>query len=352
MHQIRVRRSDGPASAFARRELVGIVLAFGALTFSAFCGAATKIEEGVHRAVRRALDDANLDEVDVEVSGREVVLSSPGGVPFSARDVARSAKVSTWIGAHPAATHVRLRLRSPYVRATVSGGIIRLEGRVPTLASRDRLMAVAREFQHLSVEGQGLTLARGPAKPTWVRRAERGLAALGRCFRGRALIRAIRVDLECLTARRGAKEVLSLLHETDGELSVVVAEEAARCESELGRVLERAPLRFISHSAVLRTDSERTLDALAEVIERTCLGRLRVLGWTTGRRLDVRLGAERALSVTAELVKRGVQKGRLEPAGVPQGIVWGTPSWRLARSDERVAIHSWVAGLGLTDEPL
>ncbi len=111
------------------------------------------------------------------------------------------------------------------------------------------------------------------------------------------------------------------VHWADGTIFATVGDEAMRprgCQDDVRGLLKARSLRFEESSAEIDPSSERLLDEVAEAL-RPCLGaKIAIIGHTDSSGPEpenLALSRERAASVRAELVSRGIPGRSLNASG-------------------------------------
>ena len=347
------RRSEEPTLPFVWWGLLPLLLLLGTFLFGLtwFAGS---IEEAVAQDTRAALRAEGFDEVTVVADGQAVHLS---GLTEAERDravqVAESVRSGSMFGAlvSPIEVTADADLAQPDpapdlepapepeepatppapapwadVTAALREGVLVLSGEVESQLAKSRIGAAAEgaiDAPRITRVQNDLRVARQPVRAGSTYLALRAAHAVGECSRGQARVLDGVFSMSCLVPadhEQGAHDIAEAAvdHGRLGSIRILPAEAVDECERAFTDLLRGRTIRFAVGSAALRASSRRLLDRVAETA-RTCPGTLRVEGHTddTGE-LDanMRLSRERAQSVIAALVERGIEAGRLIPEGL------------------------------------
>ena len=204
-------------------------------------------------------------------------------------------------------------------------GTFVLEGSVPDQATFDSVVAAAKaKFDN--VDASGLKIDPSIKYPEGFNKVTGGiLGALGSLPRGEAIIKGDTIRLRGEAPEAEIKAIEKALKDglpgdySLGTFSVLSAEAANKCDTELGGALGKAQVQFKTASAEVDAKSSKLLANLSEIVN-TCPNsvQLYVDGHTDSDgddAMNMQLSKDRAAAVRAELLKLGVDEDRLIARG-------------------------------------
>ena len=358
-HMVRLDRPRWPFIPFGLLPALGLL----ALVFYALVPFAQGAVQGVtERTTRLALSKTGAEWAEPRVSGQWVVLE---GQPPS-RDAARAAlkavreaSARTPFGHAEPATRVRgafdwdtpVRsearpgpagtdpaaasmpapprtsddLPSPEWRFALEDGVLRLEGEVGDLTTRDRVARAAQarlDPPRLASLDNRLRIGEVASSRALTDLALRGVQTLTPCREGVSELRDEQFSLAC-EAPAGAVETVRsnamapLEFGELGDVQVTAGPVQGGCAGELANLMDSTKVEFASGSAVIAPSSAQLLEFAAR-IARDCPGTIRIKGHTDnqgGVGLNERLSRARAEAVRTALIERGVSRDRLVARG-------------------------------------
>ncbi len=309
------------------------------------------IEQTVQERTRKGLDSQGMQWVDVKVSGQEVHLTGiepTAGAGSAAIALAKAQRCPTWLGQHTCATEVTGDFGNaavatvapptdaptvavapavmPDFQFTLDRGVLTLSGEMPSevikLAALKQANALIAPPRITSVVDQ-MTVNAQSAVAGYANVVDRGINNVSRCQQGRSsLIQGI-YALRCTVLasdeagiRADASKDLAVPLQL-GQIELLSSEAVSRCEQEFSDLLSRSKINFATGSAAISASSNALLDQLAASVK-DCPGTVRIEGHTdsVGRlEANMMLSRDRAASVKAALVGRGVAEDRLLSEG-------------------------------------
>ena len=335
----------------------------GILALSLFSCA--HIQEVTESAAERALTNSNLEWADANASGRTIYLT--GEAPSKA-DADRAVRVvesvdaSTWLGEKLVPAPVRVHeeftfasrlanepeptvdpvpseaepssgepepqqsdAQSPDWNFRLSGGVLELNGEVPTEPIRQNIAQLAQSSYdppRFSAVTDNLTVSNSPGPEGYLDVARRGVSTVIQCDQGVASFVNRRFSLTCHLPSNAESKVRTealapLPFGALGQIDTQSVESVSACETSLRSLLSNTRIQFASKSAVIDDASAPLIASIAEAAK-ACPGRLRIEGHTdsTGRDAENQeLSDARAEAVLAALVEQGVAPGRLIAQG-------------------------------------
>ena len=356
-----VRRRDEPSAPLwpsAFWPLLGIL----ALTLFS----CAHIQEQTEAAAERALTNADLNWAEANASGRTIYLT--GEAPSQnaadrAKRVVESVDAGNWLGARLVPAPVRVHgdftfassaptdaepanvtdtsdpeptpetqpearpngVKSPDWNFRLSGGVLELNGEMPTEALRQNVVQLATSSinpPRFSAVEDNLTVSNVRVQSGYFASARRGVETVTQCDQGVASFINRRFSLDCqlpadAIQRVRTRALAPLPFGTVGPISTQSSESVSACESSLRSRLSETRVQFASKSAVIDDASEPLITSIAD-IAKSCPGRLRIEGHTdsTGRDAENQeLSLARAEAVRAALVEKGVAPARLIARG-------------------------------------
>ena len=326
--------SATPTIGFFPIGLLGLLFLLGALLYGVTRFANSTIEADVERSVRDSLRE-DYPWVAVAADGQNVTLSGEGSEADGAAaiEAAEQTLGGTWAGALTSPIDVTGEFTQPEAipepvwadsRAQLDEGVLTLRGEVPDEASRERLVALANTLvdpPRVASIVDELRIASEPTRPASYVLAQRAVESAALCKTGFAQVRSGTFSLRCTVDSEGesalrAKAEAPVETGTLGDVSVTV-DESARCDRAFAELLTERKIQFAVSSSRVRPSSRPLLDAIAEIAQ-NCPGNIRVEGHTDARgslESNMTLSRERADSVVAALVQRGVEGSRLLAEG-------------------------------------
>lgn len=349
-----LRRTEHEVLPFMPYGLVPLLGLLALLLYAIFPFARNVIERTAQTTAESALERANADWAELDVSGQWVTLR--GAPPTQAQadaavDAVRRARAPALFGEARPVTRVRAEFapvgtppapdaeplpppdrvapspatRSPDWAFRRTRDTLRLEGEVAGEGVRRALLADARNLldpPRLTTVQDAMVIADVSDSSDQLSVARRGIRLVSRCDAGVARFQDEVFSLRCELPASQAAEVegLARMPLPVGQIGLVdmITDEAVRaCEQELRSLLSGAKIEFATSSAEIEPTSADLLDRVAEAA-RDCPGVLRVEGHTdsTGSAdLNETLSRARARAVRSALIERGVDPARLIAQG-------------------------------------
>lgn len=334
------------------RGAVPALLLGGALIYGVTRFAHHDIERDVRDTTAAVMRANGLGWIDVKADGQNVRLTGqlpPGASLDTTRSkaiaLAEATECDSWLGHFDCTRKVSAEFTMPQpavlapppatppawhdVRATLEGGVLTLVGEVPSEAARNALVAAAQTTiaaPRITDVRDRLTIATTPAMAGWPALASRVVTTLTGCQSGTASVIHGEYTIRCTVTRAAKSRVetaASASVEAPGKLGtvlLVVAEDAAACDHQLGEVLAGSTIQFASGSAVIAPASHGLLERIAK-IAKDCPGNLRIEGHTDDvgqAAANLVLSQQRAEAVRSALVTFGVADARLIAKGFGQ----------------------------------
>lgn len=327
--------------------LAGVVLAVLGGLFGAHDGSVWRLPQALDARVEAALQRENMAGLDVRMQGQRAIVS---GIVESEEnaETARLAALSAvgaggkWAGGVTSVDVSGVTVgvfERPYAWSVKrDGNYIRLNGAVPSEASRERLMEAARaSFQNAEAVDE-MRVVGGAPSPTFTDVARQAIIELATLDSGEVRI----VDNQIAVIGDGKGEVVDALEHryanppppfrarldlTIEGLDVDNPElqgldlssgRAETCAAAFNRLLDGNVINFSSGSAAIDPSSRRLLNSLASVALRCDRFTIEVSGHTDNqgaRELNMALSNARAEAVAAYLASQGVSRARLRAQG-------------------------------------
>ncbi len=304
------------------------ILALLALTFVCAFSRRSSIQSDLVGRSTAGLAVAGIDWADVSASGRDLTL---GGLAPNDAARAEALRLVRQVGG-VRVVRDELEVSPPgagiELIASLAGGSLRLEGRVPDAAARQRLMDRAAALVGRERVIDALEIRPGAPDPDWAAAADGALAELGALQQGEIQLLDRRLTIR---GRAEAEEVLELVRakltaalpapytvETELVYPELEPVDATTCQRLFDELIRDDRVEFASNSAAIDPGSVALLDEIARTAARCPQARVEIAGHTDASgpaRFNLTLSQRRAEAVRQYLIESGVAAEGLRARG-------------------------------------